>query len=316
MSYILQLSKEHLPLAQAEAELLLGIKGKREGNLLFLKKISPLAERLAFTKEIFKILFTCPSSSLKKGLSTFNWQKIYKKSFSVRINGKGFNEPELASIIYKKLKDPKVSLENPKTPVHIFLGKKAYCCLRLKHLKQDYDSRKAHNRPAHHPTSLHPKLSRAMVNLTGIKKGTIIDPFCGSGGILLEAGLMHLKTVGYDIDHKVLQKASINLKGYKIKDFKLKVKDALKMKAKISYLATDLPYGLNTEEKNPEKLAKDFLSLFEKLLTRRAVIMLPRFKGKNPRYGSFFRKLRIIRKFEWYIHDSLSRLIYVVEPNT
>ena len=74
--------------------------------------------------------------------------------------------------------------------------------------------RKAHLRPELQPTSLHPRLARALINLTGIRKGILLEPFCGAGGILLEAGLMGIKTVGYDIDKIVLKKCKINLNFY------------------------------------------------------------------------------------------------------
>jgi len=59
-----------------------------------------------------------------------------------------------------------------------------------KELKSGFGKRKPHMRPGFHPSSLNPKLARAFVNLTGIRKGTIVDMFCGTGGILIEAGLI------------------------------------------------------------------------------------------------------------------------------
>ena len=63
------------------------------------------------------------------------------------------------------------------------------------------------------PTSLHPQLARCCVNLTGIKKDeTLLDPFCGTGGILIEAGLMGLNCIGGDISDWVLKKCRENIK--------------------------------------------------------------------------------------------------------
>lgn len=50
---------------------------------------------------------------------------------------------------------------------------------------------------------LPPKLARIMVNLTGIDGygKTLLDPFCGSGTVLMEAGLVgYSKTIGGDIN--------------------------------------------------------------------------------------------------------------------
>ncbi len=42
-----------------------------------------------------------------------------------------------------------------------------------------------------------PKLARCMVNLTGVKENDLVlDPFCGTGGILIEAGIMGARVIG------------------------------------------------------------------------------------------------------------------------
>ncbi len=306
-----------LDVAKAEAEALLK-KGVLKNSFLFVKaKYSAACERLAFTRNIFEVLFSCRENTLEERLAAYPWNKMYKKDFSLRLKGKFRHSiEELSSIIYHKVRKPKVNLTNPATRITLIKLDKAYCCTHRQALKHDYSARKAHNRPAPHPTSLDPRLSKAIINLTGIKQGALVDPFCGSGGILLEAGMMGLKPVGYDIDYAVLQKAYVNLKEYKVKGFNVEVRDALAIKEKIPYIATDLPYGLNTGEKKPAQLAEKFIHVLGKVLGRRAVIILPGFTGKRQRYGLLFRKnkLRIIHMFRAYVHHSLTRLIYVIEP--
>ncbi len=80
---------------------------------------------------------------------------------------------------------------------------------------------------------LPPKLARMMVNLTGVDRDEIIlDPFCGSGTILMEAAdLGFLNIAGTDLSPKAIQDSSKNLdwlkETKKIKPvFKLKVVDA------------------------------------------------------------------------------------------
>ena len=58
---------------------------------------------------------------------------------------------------------------------------------------------------------LPPKLARIMVNLSGIKKGTILDPFCGTGVVLQEALLLGYDAHGADINPKMVNYASGNL---------------------------------------------------------------------------------------------------------
>lgn len=66
-----------------------------------------------------------------------------------------------------------------------------------------------------HKGLLPPKIARILVNLavgTNDPEGkTLLDPFCGSGTVLLEAGLMKLKLVGNDLDPVQLNGARRNL---------------------------------------------------------------------------------------------------------
>ncbi|MFA4830854.1 MAG: DNA methyltransferase [Patescibacteria group bacterium] len=64
---------------------------------------------------------------------------------------------------------------------------------------------------------LPPKLARIMINLSGSKQGEIIlDPFCGSGTILMEAAFMgYTNFVGSDIAGKAIQDTGHNLEWIK-----------------------------------------------------------------------------------------------------
>lgn len=73
-----------------------------------------------------------------------------------------------------------------------------------------------YGRPARDPKSgmLPPKLARLMVNLSGVdpKGATLLDPFCGSGTVLMEAGLMGFqKLMGNDVSPKAIADTRENL---------------------------------------------------------------------------------------------------------
>jgi tRNA G10 N-methylase Trm11 len=59
---------------------------------------------------------------------------------------------------------------------------------------------------------LPPKLAQIMVNLAGLEKGRILDPFCGTGVILQEAGLMRYAVYGTDLAEKMISYSADNLK--------------------------------------------------------------------------------------------------------
>ncbi len=369
MKYIFLLSKEDLKLAKEEVLALLNIKkSKLENNLLILESDDiQLADRLAYTRKAYQFLFETTKKDLIREIKAFNWQSIYKKDFCVRIHTLykegvagggglgGISEKNIAGHIWRTLKTPKVNLTNPKTQIEVLItnGKtdkpifpssakssrrsdfvnkdKIYAVKLLKELKNTFTSRKAHKRPELHPSALNPKLARALINLSGAQK-EIMDPFCGAGGILIEAGLMGLKPIGYDLYKIMIKKAKINLNHYKIKNYKLINQDALKIKQKYEYIITDLPYGLNTSIwvkkgsknkkislkqtnnkqriKNLEDFYLKFLKTLKKILKNKAVIIFPHYVD----YRKLIKraKLKIEKEFSQYIHASLTRKIVVL----
>ncbi len=111
------------------------------------------------------------------------------------------------------------------------------------------ESRRAPLRPFFSPVALHPKYARFLVNSTETVHGDVIlDPFCGTGGIILEAALMGRRVVGNDISLNMVKGARLNLKYFNVKEFRVSnhdVKD-LALDSTIDGIATDLPYGRNS----------------------------------------------------------------------
>ncbi|USH00077.1 site-specific DNA-methyltransferase [Thermococcus argininiproducens] len=83
--------------------------------------------------------------------------------------------------------------------------------------------------------SIPPRLARIMVNLTEIRQGNFLDPFCGIGTIVQEFLLQGLNAYGSDSNPKAINGAKENLKWLK-KEFRvrksahLEVCDARKLK--------------------------------------------------------------------------------------
>ena len=67
------------------------------------------------------------------------------------------------------------------------------------HEGDDWATRTAPMRPFFKPVSLDPKLARAMVNLACPNGGRLLDPFCGTGGIIVEGVLRGLDCAGSDL---------------------------------------------------------------------------------------------------------------------
>lgn len=80
---------------------------------------------------------------------------------------------------------------------------------------QDYEtySKLDYGRPGRDARSglLPPKLARMLINLARLPETvTILDPFCGSGGILTEAALLGLSATGFDTSEKAVNDALRN----------------------------------------------------------------------------------------------------------
>jgi len=80
---------------------------------------------------------------------------------------------------------------------------------------RDYGTRKPTDRPFFQPGGMDPLLARALVNLAGARPGaTLLDPMCGTGGVLVEAGLVGATPLGADAQRKMARGAAENLERY------------------------------------------------------------------------------------------------------
>ena len=179
--------------------------------------------------------------------------------------------------------------------------------------KKEFLARRAHLLPQGHPTSLHPKLARVLVNLTGAKVGDVIlDPFCGGGGILIEGGLVSFRVVGFDIDSVMLKRAKINLDYVGVEGYRLEQKDATTITKHYDFIVTDLPYGKNSKlsEKELDILYSKFFKVLKKIKVKKAIVGLPDFVP----YKKLVKEaeLKIKKEFDWYLHKSLTKKIIIL----
>ncbi len=109
---------------------------------------------------------------------------------------------------------------------------------------REYESRHPQRRPVFHPTSLKPKMGKFLINLSGLKPGQrLLDPFCGVGGILIEAGLMGIKPTGIEIHERWAKGAVENTRYYGV-DAEIVNEDFFTWNGgKFDAIVTDLPYG-------------------------------------------------------------------------
>lgn len=111
--------------------------------------------------------------------------------------------------------------------------------------RAEFERRRPSRRPFFHPTTLHPRYARALVNLSRCPPGgRLADPFCGTGGILLEAALCGLQARGADVSPAMVAGAAETLEEFNVKA-ELSVGDVglLAHWEGVRAIATDPPYG-------------------------------------------------------------------------
>ncbi len=162
-----------------------------------------------------------------------------------------------------------------------------------------------HLRRMNGSVGLSPKLARAMVNLTGVSRDMpLVDPFCGSGGILREAALLGHPVVGYDTKQETLSRAQQN-----VPSGTFFCQDACDMKEKLFAVVTDVPYGKNTSVPHLISLYTHFLSTVYPLLQKTMVICFPHFvSGKALLEHAGF---HILEQYRWRLHHGLTKEIFV-----
>lgn len=179
-----------------------------------------------------------------------------------------------------------------------------------------YPGREPKDKPAFHPSMLKPKMARLLVNLARVKRGgKLMDPFCGTGSILIEANYLDIKSVGMDLDWKAIQKSKINLKHYKI-PAKVEVGDATKLEEKfkpnsIDGIATDLPYGRSSTlgGRKIAKLYYDFLSSSLKVLKKDGYLVMMKPSKVRNRIPKGFKK---VGQGDFYAHSGLTRRVVIL----
>lgn len=211
-------------------------------------ELNSISRRAVFTKYFAKQLEEDQYIQLKgktfscipyTGSKDFKFQKLVEK---IKKNGQArvcLNNPDFVIIFYPALNLAGIQLNLPKI---------------------DWNKRTPAKRRFYHPSSLDPKYSRCMVNLACAKIGeTLLDPFCGSGGILIEARDYGLRTIGIDIKESMCKGASLNgltdLICANAFDFPVKL-------SCVQAIVTDIPYGKSTHISNgwsPKRILSELI---------------------------------------------------------
>ncbi|MDH7506568.1 MAG: TRM11 family methyltransferase [Candidatus Thermoplasmatota archaeon] len=334
MNILFELSKEHKTLPRSEVKSCLKsenisyniVESNEDAFIVDADitnyKIRKLAERLAMTFFIDKVLFI--SSTKKDILKQKEKISPLKEEGSVAITYKNRSEninskKIIAQIAEIYTQNKKVDLRNPDNEIRVLItDKKIYVGLKKAQVNRTlFEKRKVQHRPFFSPISLHPKIAKTLVNLSEIRKNeTLLDPFCGTGGILIEAGIIGARLIGSDIEKKMIDGCKKTLDFYGIKNYKLFCCDIGEIKKHVDFVdavVTDLPYGKSTTTKGEE-----IINLYERAFENISKVLKEKRKAviglSNKKRISIGEKyLSLVEKHEFRVHKSLTRYFVVYQ---
>lgn len=330
------LSGEHPTLPAAEA--IAAIKAEHRAYkvieqldqvLIAESKAEPnvLAARLGMCREICWHLCTSDVDEVSDAVSSSDIVDLipHGRTFAVRVRRvKRYSSDvnvlklatEIADLIASEI-EFKVDLIRPDVEIlGVLTGNR--CVIGLTAARVDraqFSERRPMMREAFHPGTLMPLLARCMVNLARTpRRGTLLDPFAGVGGILIEAGLIGAKPIGVDIDPEMIDGARRNLDSAGVKDYQLIVGDARQLPfTEVDAVATDPPFGrqATTAGQPLEELYKQALPSIAGALKRKGYACVTSPAGLELEGLAKDADLRLIERHEQRVHKSLTRLIYV-----
>lgn len=235
----------HPALFRSEAEALVGPVGFIHPRIVVTSSIDESAiNRLSRSALVDEVLCNAEHSEVVESKRIIqlivDWAKenLPEGSFAVRVNVigsslAGFSRSAIAQGVGAGIfgESRPVDLDNPDNEIVIFLAgpedppnhpDPLYLSspMIIWGLKQEnwqrsgWGGRSPMERPFFQPVSLEPRLARLMISLChrlDSEPTTVIDPFCGTGGIAIEAMLAGLNVLASDLDPKMVKGTEENL---------------------------------------------------------------------------------------------------------
>lgn len=308
MSYIYLLAGEDLKLAEAELKGFLHSQSHKTGldrdrKLAFTEAEPGQLRRLALTHEVSQKIETSERDDL-----SFDYRP--EGSFRIRSisleNDEDVKELEAEIGSQLQTENNSVDLENPDEDIRAYVMEEEIIIGRkIEEIPRNlFQKRKNQERPFSSPVSLDPELARVLMNLSGLKPGEhVLDPFCGTGGILIEGGLCGIGVHGTDSSEEMVEGCRENLEEYGVISHDINnmdVGDVDELVDKVDAVVTDLPYGKASRKTG--KPVEKFLEIVDSGIP--AVFMYNESSLDD-----------LEPEFEIYVHKSLTRYIYIENIN-
>jgi len=276
---------------------------------------SAVESRVAFSRRVGTLL---PDGKVDGE----NLSLLRRGTYRVRVFGEGDGgerDEAIISLVAEKV-EGNVSLKNPDREVSAYVtrGGKTYFAITMPgSMRQGWVTRRPRSRAFFHPSAIFPKLSRALVNLSGVQPGeTFLDPFCGTGSLLIEASIIGAEPIGVDLARKMVRGARRNSIKYEQPWLGIVRADARRLPiSKVAAIATDIPYGRASSAGGLKSgdILRWLIEGAPKVIAqgRKLVVMHPKSLEVGPILEDVA-GLRVEQEHEIYIHRTLTRTITVL----
>ncbi|MFC3477977.1 TIGR01177 family methyltransferase [Halobacterium litoreum] len=177
---------------------------------------------------------------------------------------------------------------------------------------RDYGDRKPTDRPFFQPGSMDPLLARAVCNLARVTPGDrVLDPMCGTGGVLIEAGLLGARPLGTDAQAKMTRGARENLAHF-LDSFDVARADATSLPLRddsVDAAVFDAPYGRQSkiETHDLSDLVGGALAEVRRVADRCVLVADRDWREEAEAAG-----WTVESRFERRVHRSLTRYVLVL----
>ncbi len=338
--FIAILSGDNIALAAAELRALIKIFNQGPVSQPISKRMvifeandenaAQIIRRAGYIKSIIKpIIFEKSGEVYEPSLLLDNIRDVIRSPVMIRAEKLGISSIDLSSrcieknvfdVLNRSIPDLRISYEFPSTVIKVYvegdlivggilIGEKDTKSLEM---------RRPSKRPFTHPSAIHPKLARCLINLTKARiNGCVLDPFMGTGSIPIEASLMGYTSIGVELKSWICYGGAKNMR--LLGDYSkshIIVGDSRRLmfaRRFVDGVATDPPYGRSTTILGGE-LSKMLESVFAQLLelvkkNARIVMALPEGTPLIDRLDSV--GLRVEERLRERVHASLIREIVV-----
>jgi len=320
MKLLFELSGENPTLPCAEIECVGSVVDMRPQVAVAECPVPAAAQRLAMTHVVLEYLGECAPdiSSFRRLLRDLSITTSQPFSGRAKLIHDGCQEKnpcsqrEFERLIGTMITGP-VQLINPVEEYRAILSKdRCYFGKVLYRINRGaYNERNPGKREFFHPGVMMPRMARTLVNLSLAEAGTtLLDPFCGTGGMLIEAEILGLHAVGSDFDPQMIMGSKEN-----VQKSTLLLADTTRLPVKeqvIDEVVTDFPYGQSVCIKKAdtmENLYHDALEEIKRVLKpgHRAIVVTHRDIS-----GIARQHMTVLQQHTQRVHKSLTRHVLVL----